>query len=366
MDKYTDYLIAGFSLATVTRASSILDTSKDKLSRFLGGVSLVTKGGNKGNIESHTSFSNQDLWKLVKTEVRNSERLEKAILIVDDTIVEKPYTDENDIIAYNFDHKTGKSIKGMNLLNGGLYYQSQDKYIPIFQEIITKDIKFTDKDGKVKRKSSISKNQLFQDNFNSVMRNHIQLEAVVFDIWFGSVDNFNFIHNHKQKYICPLKSNRRLALSLGEKKKGRWYNLEEVSNQLETQKTLQIWLEGATHYSYLTKQVFSQEDAEITMFLITNDANFIRTQIHEIYQKRWKIEEFHKSLKSNLSLATSPTKNKTSQANHVFCSIVAFFKLEVLTKATTFKNHFQFKSSLYLKALQASFKALQFLKGCER
>jgi Transposase DDE domain len=379
-DLYTDYLISATQLATVTTASEVLGVSKDRLSRFLGGVELFTSNQlvdgieqKKGCVKDHIAFDNQELWKQVKTDVRSCESVEPAVLIVDDTLIEKPYSEENDIICYHHDHCTGQSVKGINLLNGGLYYNNQDIYIPIFAEVNSKTIKYTDKDGKEKRKAEVNKNELFRNNFNQLMKNHVKIDYTLFDIWYGSVDNFNLINSHKQRYICPLKSNRKLALSLGEKKQGEWYKLEEITNQLETQTTLPVWLESCTHMSYLTKQVFTNKDGtSVTMYIITNDQNLTKTQIHTIYQRRWKVEEFHKSLKSNLSLEKSPTKHKTSQSNHIFYSITAFFKLELLTKttATKHKNHFQLKASLYVKALKTALEELGKLRlmvsGCER
>ena len=379
-DLYTDYLISATQLATITTASEVLGVSKDKLSRFLGGVELFTKNQlvdgveqKKGCVKDHISFDNQELWKQVKTDVRSCQTIESAVLIVDDTMIEKPYSEENDIICYHHDHCTGQNIKGINLLNGGLYYNNQDLYIPVFAEIISKTIKYTDKDGKEKRKAEVNKNELFRNNFNQLMKNHVKIDYTLFDIWYGSVDNFNLINSHKQRYICPLKSNRKLALSPGEKKQGKWYKLEEITNQLDSQTTLPIWLESCTHMSYLTKQVFTNKDGtSVTMYLITNDQTLTKTQIHTIYQRRWKVEEFHKSLKSNLSLEKSPTKHKTSQSNHIFYSITAFFKLELLTKttATKHKNHFQLKTSLYIKALKTALEELGKLRilvsGCER
>jgi Transposase DDE domain len=264
-----------------------------------------------------------------------------------------------------------------------LYYNNQDIYIPVFAEIISKTIKYTDKDGKEKRKAEINKNDLFRNNFNQLMKNHIKIDYTLFDIWYSSVDNLNLINSHKHHYICPLKSNRKLALSLGEKKNGKWYKLDQITNQLETQTTLPVWLESCNHISYLTKQIFTNKDGvnktnetSVTMYLITNDQNLTNkqpnNQIHTIYQRRWKVEEFHKSLKSNLNLEKSPTKHKTSQSNHIFYSITAFFKLELLTTATVtkYKNHFQLKASIYVKALKTALEELGKLKllvsGCER
>ena len=75
------------------------------------------------------------------------------------------------------------------------------------------------------------------------------------------------------------------------------------------------------------------------------------------YQKRWKVEEFHKSLKSNASLAKSPTRTVTTQNNHVFMSIYAVFKLECL-KIKHKTNHFALRTKLFIKANQQAFAEL--------
>jgi hypothetical protein len=65
-DLYNDYLISATQLATVTTASEVLGVSKDKLSRFLGGVELFTSNQSvngveqkKGYVKDHIAFDNQ-------------------------------------------------------------------------------------------------------------------------------------------------------------------------------------------------------------------------------------------------------------------------------------------------------------------
>ncbi|KIC75952.1 hypothetical protein DB41_GU00010, partial [Neochlamydia sp. TUME1] len=55
--------------------------------------------------------------------------------------------------------------------------------------------------------------------------------------------------------------------------------------------------------------------------------------------KRWRIEEYHKSIKQNASLEKSPTKIARSQRNRIFSSLIAYCKLEFL-KIKTLLNHF--------------------------
>ena len=57
--------------------------SHDKITRFL----------------LQEEYDSKALWKLVKPTVRNIEG-EDGVLIFDDTIEEKPYTDENELITY--------------------------------------------------------------------------------------------------------------------------------------------------------------------------------------------------------------------------------------------------------------------------
>jgi len=77
-----------------------------------------------------------------------------------------------------------------------------------------------------------------------------------------------------------------------------------------------------------------------------------------IYQKRWNVEPYHKSLKQNASLEKSPTQTVTTQTNHFFAALCGYIKLELL-KSETKLNHFALKSKLYLHALHAAYTKLQ-------
>lgn len=79
-------------------------------------------------------------------------------------------------------------------------------------------------------------------------------------------------------------------------------------------------------------------------------------------QKRWGIEEYHKSLKQNASLEKSPAHTQRTQINHLFASICAYVKLERLRLRAP-SNHFALKGRLYLKAMQAAFAELTVLKN---
>jgi len=96
------------------------------------------------------------------------------------------------------------------------------------------------------------------------------------------------------------------------------------------------------------------------LYLACSDLNLTYDQITTIYKKRWAVEEYHKSIKSNTSFAKAPTKKPKTQMNHFVLSIVAYIKLEWL-KQRTGKNHFAMKMQIYLAAQKAANNELKML-----
>src|SRR5215211_1852164 len=125
---------------------------------------------------------------------------------------------------------------------------------------------------------------------------------------------------------------------------------------------VEVYVERVEFPLLLVKQVFKNEDGtEGVLYLVSSDVTLEYERLTTIYQRRWKVEEYHESLKSNASLAKSPTKTIRTQSNHVFASIYAFVKLERVKMATKL-NHFALRSRMYLKAVRAAFGELQTLR----
>ena len=123
-----------------------------------------------------------------------------------------------------------------------------------------------------------------------------------------------------------------------------------------------IYLEGVPFPLHLIRQVFTNEDGSTGIrYLVTSDLTLTADQIITIYQRRWRIEEYHRSLKQNAALAKSPTRTETTQTNHFCAALWAFVKIELL-RVQTKKNHYQLKSQLYLSAIQQAFQELQRLQ----
>jgi hypothetical protein len=346
LDIYTDYLISQQQHATATGLSLLLDgqISHDKVTRFL----------------NNNQFGSKELWHYVKTEVHKQEQEKGGVLIIDDTIEEKPYTDENEIVCWHFSHTKGRHVKGINLLSCLIRYG--DVAFPISFELVCKDLHFCDlKTKQEKRQSSVTKNQQFRKLIQQAISNQIKFDYVLADSWFGAKDNMEFIHYEKRKkFVFGIKANRLIAFSEEERKKGRYQNLKTLDLKDGEKKI--VWLKDVAFPVALIKKIFKNEDGSTgTLYLVTNDLGSDTDTIYQIYQKRWRIEEYHKSIKQNTSLEKSPTKVVSSQKNHIFASIVAYCKLETL-KTKTHLNHFALKYKLLLRSNQRAFQELQDLK----
>jgi hypothetical protein len=345
LELYTDYLISSNGQATATGLSAMVDNavSHDQITRFL----------------TKNEFTSKELWKRVKKTVREVES-EDGCLIFDDTVQEKRWTDESDIMCWHFDHTIGKSVRGINMLNA-LYY-SNEVSIPVAFEIIKKPIQFTDSvTRKVKRKSKITKNELMREMILTAVKNQLKFKYVLMDSWFGAKENFEFIKKYKKEFISAIKSNRLIALSLEDKKQGKFIKVDEL--ELSDKQSIRGFLRGYDKEILLVRRVFTNKNGSIRMLnLVCSEITLDGDSVATIYKKRWKVEEFFKSLKHNVDFAKSPTKTIRTQSNHIFLSIFAFFKLELL-KIKHKINHFALRSKLLLKANQMAYQELMVLRG---
>jgi hypothetical protein len=347
LDIYTDYLICQNKYSTSTGLSEMLDgeLSHDQITRFLNG----------------NNFNSKDLWSYIKPTLRKHEESSGGVLILDDCIEEKPYTDVNDIMCWHYSHSKGTHAKGVNLLSCLVRYG--DLSFPIGYEIVHKDIRYCEIESKkVKQKASITKNEHFRHLIKQAYRNNVSFDYVLADNWFGAKDNLNYIHQDiKKLFIIGIKSNRTVALSKDHKITGQFQQVKELD--MKDGQSIQVWLRSLDFPVTLIKKIFTNENGTIGhLYLVSNDLNHDDDYLYRIYQKRWDIEVYHKSIKQNSSLAKSPTKVVRSQSNHIFAAIIGFCKLQILQIKQSC-NHFALKYKLILTANQAAMKKLKELQS---
>lgn len=335
-DLYTEYLVVSSTQTTATGFSSMVNNvvSHDKITRLLSGGSINSK----------------KLWQYVKPMCQEIQ-CNDSVIIIDDSVEEKQYTDQNELINWHFDHCQGRCIKGVNFVSA--IYHSKDMSLPIGVEFVKKTKPYTNKKGKLVYKSEKSKNDIFRDMIGIAVRN-LYFTYVLADIWFSSAKNMSFIKREcKSNFILAIKENRKVALSEDDKLNGKYVNIKLL--ELEG-RALSVYFEQLDFPVSICKQVFKNKDGSTgALYLASSDLSLLYEQITTIYKKRWRVEDYHKSIKSNSSFAKSPTKTVVTQESHFVASIMAYVKLERMN--TRFeKNHFALKSRLHIAATKAAYE----------
>ena len=343
VDLYTDYLLGSSCQVSCTVLSSVLGgkISHDRFTRMLqSGV-----------------ISSRYLWLAAKPLCRDIAS-DDAVLILDDSVEAKPYSQVNSLVSYHFDHTVGRSVKGVNFLTA--LYHGNGISVPVGVEFIIKD-KESVVDGKIRYKSSTSKNELFRDMVRTAVNKQLRFRYVLSDSWFCNADNMRFVNDETESYfVMAMKDNRKVALSLEDKKAGRYIGIKEaVMEGCVTS----VYVEQLDFPILITKQVFKNGDGSTgTLYLCSNDLNLTYGQMNTIYKKRWKVEEYHKSIKSNCSFPKSPASSVASQKSHLIGSLLAFIKMERL-KNSKHTNHFALKTLININATREAMKTIEELKS---
>jgi hypothetical protein len=141
-DLYSDYLLSSFAATTGTGLAQLMKDaiSHDQVSRMLNSDRLEPK----------------DWWRVVKPHVRAIQD-EPGVISIDDSIVEKPYTDENEIICWHYDQAKGRTVKGINFITA--LYEVEGVILPVSYRLVAKTEAYLDQEGQEKRRSPVTKNE---------------------------------------------------------------------------------------------------------------------------------------------------------------------------------------------------------------
>ena len=345
IELYSDYLLASYGQTTATGLSKLLegDLSHDQITRFL-------------RQEEHLS---KNLWQLAKPLVRKIQYSD-GVLIVDDTFIPKPYCETNGLVEWYYNGASKKVEKGINIIT--VYYRGNDSLgvngVPVGCEAIRKEPVWNKKKEKEEMKSKKTKNEYCREMLQACKQNNIDFKYVLMDSWYSGQENMNFIvKDLKKSFIVSLKENRTVKRknSAGEITwVGEIQNLPWGKTEVE-----EVYVDEVEFPVYVTRIIFRNEDESTgIMYLGSDDKDLIRDQMLKIYQKRWGVEEFYRSAKTNASLGKSSASVPGSQIKHILCSMYAYIKLEWM-KMGSGMNHYAMRSRMYLGALRGSMRELK-------
>ena len=225
---------------------------------------------------------------------------------------------ENGVIAYFYDHTSGQTVKAMNIVD--VSYVTPTARVPLDFEVVKKLEYQVDLQGKPSRAQVKTKHEMLEGMLRFAVQNEVLFSWVVFDLWYGSAENMRFVKlDLGKQFITTLKGNRKIKLL-----EQAGAHLQAVESlELQEGKAYQARLEGVPFDVVVVKLVFKHEGShDAVQFLCSSATGLTGEEVRLGYQKRWPVEEQHKSGKQNASLGASPASLVTSRVNHVFCSFV--------------------------------------------
>jgi hypothetical protein len=348
LDLYTDYLLSSFGQTSATNMARLMDDqlSHDDVTRFL----------------SQPHQIGQTLWKTVKPLVRKHQT-EQGLLLVDDSLAHKPHSQENGLVSTYFDHTSHEYVKAINFLT--LLYRAGDTLLPVGLHLVIKYLQCQIKDRKEVWKAALTKNEAFRALLYQAHQNAIPFGYVLADSCgsppgYTNADNINAVLALKKHWFGAFKTNLEVALSKQDRANGRFVSISTVALAVGVPR--EVYIRSVAVPVLVCKDILPNKDGSVgELLLLTTDTTMSYQQILTTYQKRWGIEDYHKSLKNNTSLQNSPARNVTNQSTHLLASVCAFVKLERL-RLTECTNQFALKGRLYIKAIQAALAELRLLQ----
>ena len=104
---------------------------------------------------------------------------QQGVLIVDDSLVHKPHSQETGLVSTYFDHTSNEYGRAINFLT--LLYRVEDMLLPVGSHLVVKHLQCQFKDSKEVWKAPQTKNEAFRELLYQTHQNAIPFSYVLAD-----------------------------------------------------------------------------------------------------------------------------------------------------------------------------------------
>ena len=285
-EDFIDFLIATPRQATATEAARCQPTREDA--------------------PAHDAFTRllqrlepqaDALWREVEPQLRR----DGGVLIVDDSVLDKPYARKMELVHHVWSGKHKRVVKGIDLIT--LLWSDGDRHLPCDYRLYDKS------DGK-------TKNDHFQDMITTAHERGFQPRLVLFDSWYASLENLKIVRKYDWKWLTQVKGNRRVNPDR--------QGLVRVENVPLPHEGKTVHLEG---YGLVKVFLIVAQDGD-KEYWMTNSLEMTELDRLAGAETSWKIEEYHRGLKQFTNVERCQARRAMAQRTHIGLSLRAFVRLE--------------------------------------
>ena len=165
----------------------------------------------------------QTLWKTAGRPVRakplvRKHQTEQGLLLVDDSLLHKPHSQETGLVSTYFDHARNEYVKAINFLS--LLYRVDDILLPVGLHIVIKYLQCQLKDRKEVWKAPQTKNEafcqlLYQAHQNAIPFGYVLADSCGSPPGYTNAENINAVLAIKKHWLGAFKTNLEVALLFG-------------------------------------------------------------------------------------------------------------------------------------------------------
>jgi hypothetical protein len=296
---YCQYLLSSQVNYTLTNLAEHLESfSHDTINRYLKGEKLTPRL----------------LFEQVEPML---ERDPQACLIFDDTVLEKSFGPQIEVTRKQWSGNDKSVIRGIGVVSCVYVNPTTERFWLIDYRIFDPD-----RDGKTKLDH-------VREMLGSVEHRGVPFETVLMDSWYATKELVLLIEGMGKTYYCPLRSNRRVDDSGGERPYQRVDGLDWSEEELRKGKLIKIKGFPKEHKVKLFRVVVHSRRTE---WIVTNEP-LPRDSAHEAQKARglrWKIEEFHREAKQSTGIERCQCRKGRIQRNHIACALLVWSRLKHL------------------------------------
>jgi putative transposase len=251
---------------------------------------------------------------------------ERGYLILDDTVIPKPFATAMEGLAWVFSSQERRPVLGFSLVL--LVWTNGVLRIPL-------GIRLWHKGGP-------SKYELALDLL-SYARNRLRCrpEYVVFDAWYPSKTLLKRIRDYGWYFVCRLKKNRRFN-----------------GHPLRAYRRHPYWVERG----WLTGELRVLVVRYGAKYYATNRLTLPADEVRRVYHVRAQIEEVIRVCKDQLGLSGCQARSERAQRHHITCCLIAFCVME-RERHTRGLSIYKLKRQLSFKGRSLVLPALEQLRS---
>ncbi len=257
------------------------------------------------------------IWEKVKDLLVTTEN---GYLLFDDTVLDKSYSFEIEGVRRQYSGNAHGVVKGIGIVNLVYYNAETDQYWIIDYRVFDPD-----RDGKTKLDH-------LNDMLDLVNFRGLCFKTVLMDAWYSTVQLMTRLHREGHLFYCPVKRNRLVDDSGGERPYQAVETLAWTSAEEASGKTVKLNKLSSTIKLKLFRVIISTDRTD---YIVTNDLTQSDTEATQKESgQRWKVEQFHREEKQLTGIGECECRLNRSQRNHLCASMLVWVCLKHLAYKT--------------------------------